>query len=50
MKKTYNAPVCEIVTMNDSDVITSSPAGNTINLFKYEDYGTEIELDGISFE
>ena len=50
MKKTYIAPVCEIVAINHADVITSSPAGNTINLVKYEDYGTEIELDGISFE
>ena len=50
MKKIYDSPICEIVVMNNADVITSSPAGNTINLFKYEDYGTEIELDGISFE
>ncbi|MGM9644229.1 MAG: hypothetical protein ACI3X1_04005 [Eubacteriales bacterium] len=49
MKKTYNAPVCEIVVMNDADVITSSPAGREINLFG-QGYGTEIELDGISFE
>ena len=50
MKKTYNAPVCEIVVMNDADVITSSFTGSAINLFEKEGYGTEIELDGIGLE
>ena len=47
MKKTYIAPECEIVAINNADVITSSPNGQEINLFAY---GEEIELDGIGLE
>lgn len=50
MKKTYNAPVCEIVVMNNADIITSSPAGRAINLFEQEGYGTTIDLGEIGLE
>lgn len=49
MKKTYIAPECEIVAINNADVITSSPNGQEINLFA-KGYGEEIELDGIGLE
>lgn len=49
MKKTYIAPECEIVDINNADVITSSPNGQEINLFA-KGYGKEIDLGEIGFE
>lgn len=49
MKKTYIAPECEIVAINNADVITSSPNGQEINLFDHG-YGKEIDLGEIGFE
>lgn len=49
MKKIYDSPICEIVVMNNADVITSSPNGNAINLFDHG-YGNEINLGEYDFE
>ena len=47
MKKIYDTPICEIVVMNNADVITSSPNGNAIDL---SNYGDEIDLGECDFE
>ena len=47
MKKIYDSPICEIVVMNNADVITSSPNGDAIDLSKY---GDEIDLGEYGFE
>ena len=47
MKKIYDSPICEIVVMNNADVITSSN-GNAIDLSCL--YGDEINLGEYDFE
>ena len=48
MKKIFNTPICEIVVMNNADVITSSPNGNEIDLSLL--YGDKINLGECDFE
>ena len=48
MKKIYDSPICEIVVMNNADVITSSPNGNEIDLSLL--YGDKIDLGEYGFE